>query len=485
MSDGTFIIPSEVQVSKFEIDFHNAKQIFEEKEVRIYPVTIEDKTVRTILWGKNNMFPNLIRDELNKSAVGLDCLDFKEKITYGSGIKYGRVEDGEFVDLTGKGVFEEVDLFFENHNNLSDYLSETVNNFHNWGFAVPSVTLNREKDPGNKKIISLSANDVFFCRFKEVDERGYISDAYFRDWAYYQYASRQTDKDPNIDPSHENHIGNQGFANTVSLELLRRNNPLYHLEQLTGRKKTLVEMDSGARMRTKKTRKTEFGLLLRTASTGNSYYPWQPHYSVFENGWMDIANDIPLYKAKKMKNMLQVAYKVTFAKGYWDSLFVKQGITEEEEKKKFVTLQLDNIKKFLHGIENAGKTLIEDGAEITDNGELLERIKIEKIERDVEKGEYLEDSHEASAMIYTAFGVNPNLRAGIPGKDTSNFNGTDKRELLRIAQTLETPLRDMILSPLYLIKRYNGWPKDLKFVIEDIILTTLDQGREVQTITNV
>ena len=110
-------------------------------------------------------------------------------------------------------------------------------------------------------------------------------------------------------------------------------------------------------------------------------------------------------------------------------------------------------------------------------------IKIKIVDTKV-GGEYNEDSQEASAMIYTAFRTHPNLISVIPSKNNSNLSGSDKRELLRIAQTFTRRVRNEWYSLLNLIKQINGWPDELVFSISDVILTTLDQGKEVQEITN-
>ena len=41
---------------------------------------------------------------------------------------------------------------------------------------------------------------------------------------------------------------------------------------------------------------------------------------------------------------------------------------------------------------------------------------------------------------------------------------------------LFTPLRDMMVLPLYLAREINGWGKDIEFVIPNIMLTTLDKN---------
>ena len=71
----------------------------------------------------------------------------------------------------------------------------------------------------------------------------------------------------------------------------------------------------------------------------------------------------------------------------------------------------------------------------------------------------------------------------IPGKTTSNLSGSDKRELLRITQSLQSRIRQAALKPLNIVKKINNWPENIVFAVSDTILTTLDQGKEVQEIT--
>jgi hypothetical protein len=72
-------------------------------------------------------------------------------------------------------------------------------------------------------------------------------------------------------------------------------------------------------------------------------------------------------------------------------------------------------------------------------------------------------------------GVHPSLQGASPGKGKT-INGTEARELFIIKQALTKPIRDLLLQPLYLVKEINGWPKDLDFIIPNIMLTTLDKN---------
>ena len=57
------------------------------------------------------------------------------------------------------------------------------------------------------------------------------------------------------------------------------------------------------------------------------------------------------------------------------------------------------------------------------------------------------------------------------------MSGTDKRELFMIKSALMKPYRDRLLKPLYLVKRFNKWPKDLEFIVPDFEFTTLDKNK--------
>ena len=95
----------------------------------------------------------------------------------------------------------------------------------------------------------------------------------------------------------------------------------------------------------------------------------------------------------------------------------------------------------------------------------------------IEGGEFIEDAEEASNMISYAMGVHPNLNGATPGKSKGSLGGSDKRELFNIKQAMMRPFRDRLLKPLTLIKRYNGWDKDVVFAVPEHIFTTLDESK--------
>ena len=95
------------------------------------------------------------------------------------------------------------------------------------------------------------------------------------------------------------------------------------------------------------------------------------------------------------------------------------------------------------------------------------------VENNIKSGEYIDDSDLTNNIISYALGVHPSLIGATPGK-TGSINGTEARELFIIKQAMQKPIRQMLLQELYTVKHINNWPKELKFDVPNLVLTTLD-----------
>lgn len=107
-------------------------------------------------------------------------------------------------------------------------------------------------------------------------------------------------------------------------------------------------------------------------------------------------------------------------------------------------------------------------------------VKITRIDKEKEGGDYIEDSEEAANIVSYAMGVHPSLIGSSPGKGKS-INGTEARELFTMKQALERMTRDLLLYNFYIINDVNGW--DLEYDIPDLMLTTLDEKTDAKEIT--
>jgi hypothetical protein len=236
----------------------------------------------------------------------------------------------------------------------------------------------------------------------------------------------------------------------------------------------------------KASKKRRFILPCRFPAAGSIYYPKAYWHSILDSGWLDFANAIPEFKKALMTNQITIKYLIVFSQEYFPTIFKNEGITDDVAKKARIKLEYDNMNTFLTDTKNTAKSFITYATKYLGAGgkeEYRNMVDIKPIENLFKGGEFIEDSAEANNIISYAIGVHPLITGASPGKNGS-INGTEARELFNLKRVLLWPYRSQILRVLYLIKRYNNWPENLYFAIDDVALTTLDKedtGMEVIT----
>jgi len=408
-------------------------------------------------WGADNNIPDLLILSVGKNPVASACLPFNIDLSYGSGLKIGSMSSGKFVEFDliarrSRKELEQVYQFIED-NDINNQLLENISDLHWFNQAFVELILDKN-EPGKRKIVQYTAKESTYSRFEvQNPDTGEIErHAYSAKWA-----SSPKAEEINVTP------------------VLSYKSPLFDLLRKLGRRPTLEG-----------TIKTEneyrYILPIRIPTPGKLYYPKPYWVSAVDSGWMDFANAIPEYKKAYMLNSMSIKYIIEISETYFSRIFNDEGIQTKEAQQERKRKEIENINSFLKGTTAAGKSMITYKRRIANMEEEIPEVKIAVLNTHL-GGEYIEDSHEASALIYTAFRVHPSLIGVIPGKTTSNLSGSDKRELLRIQQTMQKKIRDAILKPLYVVKTINKWPEDVVFAISDIILTTLDTNNEVSSIT--
>lgn len=436
---------------KAAISFSN-DYYYEDADIKPKPFPGK-KNINYIPWGDDNLYPQNTVDTTEKNPVALSLIEFKTDLNFGSGVKLGYYnEEGELkeytpLEISQNAALKEVDDWITD-NCLNSEIAEIAMDEVWWDQADVELILDNDK----KKIAQLNSKEKVFSRWSEMNKDGKIEfHLYSAKWA-----ETVTDQ------------------NTIITPVLDMKKPGFDLKQKMGLKYNsdgVLENVAEAR----------YIYPIRHASPGRKYYPFPTWHSIIKSGWMDFANAIPTFKKAMMTNSLTLKYHIEISADYFPRIFAEAGLTKREECEARKNKEYQEIQDFLTGSENTGKPLI-SYYKVTPDGKVeIHDIKITKIDSKV-GGEYLEDSQEASAMTYNAFGVHPSLVGVIPSKTASNLSGSDKRELLRIAQTLQVRKRQKKLELLKLVKEINGWPAELVIYISDIILTTLDQGKEVQTI---
>ena len=393
-------------------------------------------------WGDSNLRPNEILELIRKDEVMSSNMYFNIQAAYSNGLTYNKA-DGTPTD--NKEVIE----FFK-YNRASKYLFEQQTDIKHFFFSVSVLILSGD----GTKIVKLRHKDALYCRFETCNpETGAIEHIFFGNWELgYPKAEKRED-----------------------LELLDCDDPLGDLMVRMGK----IPDDSGKTRKPTTTRK--FAMVNKIPIPGNKYYPFPYYWSIFNSGWYDIKQLIPVAKKANFTNGLVIKYQVEIDSKYWDILCEKENISDPEKQAARVILEKENIKTFLSGVTNAGKVWF-TGFYTDPNGVEHSMIKIKVVNNSKEGGDYIADVEEGASMACYAQGNHPSMIGATPGKSSSNMNGSNIRELFTMKQGLEKAVKDILLEPYFVIKNYNGW-EDVEFDIPFMMLTTLDKKTDAEPIS--
>lgn len=418
----------------------DSSKLFDYEDVK----PIEKGSFKIVPWGEENDLPKLMLENIRKSEVMSSNKFFNTLIGYGRGlvIKYPDAQEED----------KDVKSFFK-RNNTVKYLLEQNSDQKHFFFSVSLLILSND----GKKIARLKHKEAYHCRFEKNNPKtGRIEKVHFAVWE-----DDPKEKDIQTYPL----LDEDDPYTDLMVRLGKEPDPI------TGKKQTA-------------TKERKFAIVTRFPTPGNKYYPFPSYASHFNSGWYDVARMIPIGKKAKMENGLIIKYHVEIHKDYFTSLFEAEKITDPVKQKARRTLEIQNIRDFLGGVEAAGKVWY-SGYYIDPNGKDVRMIRINIIDKGKEGGDWIEDAEEASSVQCYADGVHPSLIGAVPGKAKGSFSGTDKRELFTMKQALEKPFRDLTLIPYEIIQEYNKWPEELEFEIPDMLLTTLDKGTDAkETVLN-
>lgn len=446
MSNETFYPSFEV----FEIENSNFSAIITEleegsdlfEELGKTPMAVPGDTTKKyrgfMPWGDDNKLPYEIVDSVRHDEVLSQNKLFNTLTLYGSGIKLTTKAGEELPD-------GEIKEFFD-YNRLPKYYLEQATDMKHFFFTVAVIILSND----GKKIVRLRHKEAIHSRFEMMNPKtGVIENMFYANW--------------NNDPKKDD---------VEIIEVLDFSNPLWDLLVRMGR----IPNDEGKIQQATKTRK--FAIINMFPIPGTAYYPFAYWYSIFLSGWFDIKRLIPKGKKAKFKNGAGFKYHVEINKLFWDDLCDQEGITDKIKRIERCNLEKENIKKFLTGIENSGKMWI-SGFYVAPDGKEVKYVRITNVDSGKEGGDWIDDSEEASNMLCYADNIHPSMVGAAPGKSKGSFSGSVQRELFTMKQSLEKSYQDILLEPLFVIRKFNGWD-DFSYDVPVITLTTLDKGKDAE-----
>ena len=376
-------------------------------------------------WGADNMMPYDILDLIERDETLTTCQTVNAETLYAAGLHY----DASAAD---ERVRDEVGAFALD-NNLISLTMGMCSDMKYFGFAIAVLILSRD----GTKIVRIKRKEACYCRFTPANTAGRIEQVIYANWRYQTAA--------------------------MGYEVIELLDPAAPWSDLAER------MRRGLRTR-------KFALLCKIPTPDATYYPIPPYAALFRGKWYNIKQLIGIAKEAKLRNSAPIKYQIQVSAKYWESIFRAEAITDRRKQQERVVEEKRKIIDFLTGAENSGKAYFSTFY-ITPDGREQTEVKITKIETTKEGGDWQTDIQEAINMFCFAMRVHSNLVGSVPGKSQSNNSGSDKRELYTIAQAMQQPYMDMLLTPHNIIVRYNGW----KGVVPRwpmLQLTTLDEHKD-------
>ncbi len=385
-------------------------------------------------WGQHNDFPQYINEQIAKNPIIGRTLDDKVCMAQGKDvvpIYFDWDADGKktIKYINDQEIWDFLDLI-----STQNYVNEALSDMFRFYNFFPKLTTNINKS----KILRIDVEEACFSRFSKQNSDGICETVFVNaNWPRATIFDLETLAYPVLNP--------YGFDLVAEAKQLNA---------------------------------FEFIFPMSYATSGKTYYQ-MPHWVAFlESEWNDVLVLIPKIKKYLMKNEITAKFMIELPDYYFSEKFGKKYSSAAEDVK--LSMRFKELKawdEFLSNVENSGKS-IASIFKVINGDKKVPGVTITPIESKLKDGEKLKDNQEAFSLLLYALGVDPSLLGFNPGEQSSH-SGTDKREAFMIFLAKIEPYRKKVLAPLNFIAKYNGWmdkyPR-MRFVFEDTLLTTLDQG---------
>jgi hypothetical protein len=388
--------------------------------------------VKWVSWGDDNDFPQQLVERVGLLSIGNRAICLNADLHFGTGVEFYKA-----VYENNKRTFfvQQVAGWAETKSelNLEVIRSETVEALEKFYWAPVRCLTN----VGKTKIVEMEVLDPCFTRLGKRNKKGRIEKVYFS----YKFPGSPKEDEyieyPVFDPSE----------------------PDKH---------------------------TEFVVNIFYPTFGKVYYPEPDYWSVFKNGWVDIAISVAEFIKTIYELAATIKYHIKIPWVYFEKRF--PGFADFSEKKKDACIEkvMGEMDKWLFGKENAHKTFVSFFGR-DDSGNIIDSFEIISINDYLRKDADLPNAFAANSEILFAFGIDPSIIGlGIPGGKELSGSGSDKRISVTIKQGLAFRERTYSLQLIKFVALYNRLPVDgLEPRVMDIEPTTLNENQSgTKEVTN-
>lgn len=378
-------------------------------------------------WGGDNLWPTKARLKLEKSTTAFPLIYKAVCMMYGDGIRYYRRKIVDGKEVKNFDVDEKIDDFFQD-NNINRFVIEQLMDYKFFGNAFAEFILSKNK----KTITNVYHLEAEFTRLSELKGGKIKHIGYSGEW---------------IDESVPAKIGLADY-----------------------------------RDRSKKAITTAFNKKFAWhtffPSPGRKYYAMPPHGAIYrDGGWLDYSNDVPEIMNVINKNQINIKYHIKIPYEYWTSMYQDWETYKQEKRDKIVDEKLLAMNKWLAGGKNAGKSFVSHFAIDPITRKPIAGWEIIAIDDKTKRDAYIPSCQEADMQVTRALGIDPSIAGLQPtGGKMGAGSGSDKRTAFHNAVSISKAEAEIIFEPLYLIRDYNEWGKDVRFGFAHDLPTTLDKN---------
>lgn len=411
-------------------------KIFDEKTLP--PITVGKHKVAP--WGLDNSLPQKVLEKMDQAEIVGANANFNWQVGFGLGPKLVKLvrdpNSNKVVDYWEIDEGEPSEWF--EANDISLFLMETLTDLSYFANAFPILVFDKEF----KKIQFLRTREATFSRWGIDDSGEIINLLYSAKWGTHKAVDDITAY-PVLDEYN-------AYNELIAMQALNKKAPQIVCYPLY------------------------------MPSPGRPYYSYPSWYSIFRSGWFDQIASIPSLKRAILKYKLGVKYIIYISPRFFEAQEKSAGIKADdiEGRTQLRNKLVQQINDTLAGEDNAGKSIVALKDIVPNgNGTTEEKyITIETIKNDIQS-EYIDDYETGANVISYAMGVHPSLIGAVPGKNSNSLSGSNIREIFLMKQALTFPMIDRALRPFSLIRKMNGWDKDVRVVVPEYIFTTLDQNK--------
>ena len=386
-------------------------------------------------WGKNNKYPQEVVDLNVQDTTSAACLNFKIKAHYGKGLfayikeTVNGKENKTPIDLDAYPEIE--DFFFRS--DIENYLQGEATDFEWWNWAVTELIPNGKND----KIHSINRIKVIDTRM-ELMNKGKIE-----------------------------HIGVSGSWGEKIVP-----NDIEKIKIFDKR----VFFDS--RNTGKKLEK--YAYIHSQPSVDRSYYPlpmWQSN-----NNFLNLSLEISDWILSNINNSINLKYHIEYPEEYFEMLCPVNAYDNEQLRmaaiKREKEILFGQIDEYLSGTQNAGKFIHTYTMLDPKNPDREIGFKITPIENKTNHEAYLPAFDTSAAAIANAHNAPLDLVGLSLSKGMGGGSGSNIRESFNFYMQLHTEVpRQTTLEALNLVKRINGWPKEIHFGYKNIVFQSVNENK--------